>query len=354
MTSSRRASRASAVALPTLLFVLGLSGAAQAQRTAQDIASARQLYNDGIELRDKGDMKGALEKFRAAHALGNTPLTGIELCRAHSAMKQPVEAREVCLGVGRIAPLPEESQRSKDARNDAARLAEAEKPKIGAIRIKVTGVPAGWQPTVVVDGATVPAAALNEPRSVNPGVHTITAKVGSGPETRATLETHEGETKDLELGVQPPPDGEKPELVTGAASQPQPQPPPREKKSNTFATVSFAVAGVSAVVGTIAGLSAMSSEGDLDKECRSKICGRDQWDALDSAKTAGTVSTVFFFVAGVAGITGLVSTIASGSSKSGSLPPQTAKAHASTSTSTSTIKVTPVFGLGGAGLNGSF
>ncbi len=348
MTSSRRAPRASAVALPTLLLVLGLSGAAHAQRTAQDIASARQLYNDGIELRDKGDMKGALEKFKAAHALGNTPLTGIELCRAHSALKQPVEAREVCLGVGRIAPLPEESQRSKDARNDAARLAEAEKPKIGSIRIKVTGVPAGWQPTVVVDGATVPAAALNEPRSVNPGVHTVTAKVGSGPETRATLETHEGETKDLELGVQPPPEGEMPEPVTGAGPRPQSQ--PREKKSNTFATVSFAVAGVSAVVGTIAGLAAMSSEGDLDKECRSKICGRDQWDALDSARTAGNVSTVFFVVAGVAGITGLVSTIASGSSKSGSLPPQTAKAHASTST----IKVTPVFGLGGAGLNGSF
>ncbi|MBN9165299.1 MAG: hypothetical protein BGO98_21660 [Myxococcales bacterium 68-20] len=357
MTSSRRAPRASAVALPTLLFVLGLSGAAHAQRTAQDIASARQLYNDGIELRDKGDMKGALEKFKAAHALGNTPLTGIELCRAHSALSQPVEAREVCLGVGRIAPLPEESQRSKDARNDAARLAEAEKTKIGSIRIKVTGVPAGWQPTVVVDGATVPAAALNEPRSVNPGVHTITAKVGSGPETRATLETHVGETKDLELGVQPPPENEKPEPVTGAGSQPQPR---EKKKSNTFATVSFAVAGVSAVIGTIAGLSAISGEGDLDKECGSKICGRDQWDALDSARTAGNVSTVFFVVAGVAGITGLVSTIASGSSKSGSLPPQTAKAPVSSSSSSSksssssTIKVTPVFGLGGAGLNGSF
>ena len=208
-------------------------------------------------------------------------------------------------------------------------------------------MPAGWQPTVVVDGATVPAAALNEPRSVNPGVHTITAKVGSGAETRATLETHEGETKDLELGVQPPPEGEKPEPVTGAGPQQQRQ--QREKK-NTFATVSFAVAGVSAVVGTIAGLSAMSSESDLDKECRSKICGRDQWDALDSAKTWGNVSTVFFVVAGVAGITGLVSTIASGSSKSGSLPPRTAKAPVSTST----IKVTPVFGLGGAGLDGSF
>lgn len=341
MTSSSRRR----LTLPTLLLVLGVSGAAHAQRTAQDIASARQLYNDGIELRDKGDMKGALEKFKAAHALGNTPLTGIELCRAHAALGQPVEAREVCLGVGRIAPLPEESQRSKDARSDAARLAEAERSKIGAIRIKITGVPAGWEPTVVVDGATVPAAALNEPRAVNPGVHSVTARVGNGPETRATLETLAGETKDLELGVQPPPEGDKPE----PASPPPGAPAPPPAKKNTFATVSFAIAGVSAAVGTITGLAAMSSEGDLDKECRNKVCGREQWDALSSAKTLGNVSTVFFVVAGVAGVTGLVSTIASGSSKSGGLPPRTAK-----DASGSRIKVTPVIGFGGAGLNGSF
>ena len=344
MTSSRRRS---ALALSTLLLVLGLSGAAHAQRTAQDIASARQLYNEGIELRDKGDMKGALDKFRAAHALGNTPLTGIELCRAHSALGQPVEARETCLGVGRIAPLPEESQRSKDARNDAARLAEAERPKIGSIRLKITGVPAGWQPTVTVDGRAVPPVALNEPRAVNPGVHTVVAKVGSGPETRATLETHEGETKDLELAVQPPPEGEKPQPVGPAPAQPPPPPP---EKKNTFATVSFAIAGVSGVVGTIAGLAAMSGEGDLDKECANKICGRDQWDALDSAKTWGNVSTGFFVLAGVALGAGLVATIASGSSKSGSLPPRTASAPAPVTK----VKVTPVIGLGGAGVHGSF
>ena len=344
MTSSRRRT---AVAPPTLLLVLGFCGTAHAQRTAQDIESARRLYNEGIELRDKGDMKAALEKFKAAHALGNTPITGIELCRTYSALRQPVEARETCLAVGRIPPLPEESSRSKDARNDAARLAEAERPKIGSIRLKITGVPAGWQPTVTVDGTTVPPVALNEPRAVNPGVHAVVAKVGTGPETRATLETREGETKDVELAVQPPPEGEKPEPVAASAG-PQPAPRPPEKKKNTFATVSFAVAGVSAVVGTIAGIAAMSGEGDLDKACANKICGRDQWDALDSARTWGNVSTAFFVIAGVALGTGLVSTLASGSSKSARLPPRTANAPITK------VKVTPVFGLGGAGVHGSF
>jgi len=181
---------------------------------------------------------------------------------------------------------------------------------------------------------------------VNPGVHTVVAKVGGGPETRATLETHEGETKDLELGVQPPPEGEARQL---AGPQPPPQPPPPPPKKNTFATVSFIIAGVSGAVGAVAGLAAISGEGDLDKECRNKVCGRDQWDALDSARTWGYASTTFFVIGGVALATGLVATIASGSSKSGGLPPRTASAPPVTM-----VKVRPVFGLGGAGIHGSF
>jgi len=290
-------------------------------------------------------MKGALEKFRAAHALGNTPLTGIELCRTHSALKQPVEAREVCLSVGRIAPLPEESQRSKDARSDAARLGEAERSKIGGLRLKITGVPAGSQPTITVDGAVVPAAALGEPRAVNPGMHSIVAKVGSGPETQASIETHEGETRDLELAVRPPAAGESaPPVAVAGPTQPARAP---VEKHNTLGTVSFAIAGVSGLVGTIAGISAMSAESDLEEKCRSKVCGRADWDALDSAKTWGNVSTAFFVIAGVALGTGLVSTIAS-SNKSASSSASSAKP------SVSTVKVRPVFGFGGAGIDGSF
>lgn len=327
------------------------SGAAHAQRTAQDIESARQLYNQGIELRDKGDLKGALEKLKAAHALGNTPLTGIELCRTYAALRQPVEAREVCLGVARIPPLAQETPRSQDARNEAGKIAEAEKPKIGSIRLKVTGVPAGWEPTVTVDSAVVPAAALSEPRAVNPGTHTIVAKVGNGQETRATLDTKEGENRDVEIAVLPPPEGEKPK-VGPTGPQPGPEPPPPEKK-NTFATVAFGIAGVSAVIGTIGGLVAMSGESDLEKTCTNKICGRADWDKLDSARTWGYVSTTFFVIAGVGLVVGLVSTLASGSSSKKGLGPSPNTTTAQVK-KPATIHITPALGLGGAGVHGTF
>jgi hypothetical protein len=289
MTSSKRFALA--------LFLV--SGVAQAQRSAQDIESARQLYNQGIELRDKGDLQGALEKLRAAHALGNTPLTGIELCRTHAALHQPVEAREVCLGVSRIP-----------------------KGKIAGLRIKVTGVPAGAEPIVMVDNAKVPPAALGEPRAVNPGAHQVSARVGSGVETKATIETKEGETRDVELIVRPPDPG------TVAAEPhheaPRGSPPPKEekkeKKVNSLATVGLGIGVTGVLIGSIAGLVAIGKESSLEDKCVSKLCGEDLHDDLDSARNWAGVSTAAFIIAGVAFGAALISYAASPSASARTKP----------------------------------
>lgn len=327
-----------AVAVCTFLLMT-LPGVAYAQRAAADLESARQLYNQGIELRDKGDAKGALEKFRAAHALGNTPLTGIELCKIHAALNQPVEAREVCLGVARIPPMAQETQRSQDARNEAGRIAEDQRSKIGSLRLKIKGVPEKREPTVMVDGVSVPPAALGESRAVNPGIHVVTARVGSGAETRATLETREGENRELELVVQPPPADEPPPPPPGGGTQPQPE----KKKSNTFATVSFGVAAVSGTLGLIFAIDALAKKGKLEDACPQSNCAKGEWERLDDAKSSGNASTVFFVIGGVALGAGLVSTLVS--SKSSTATSADPKRQ---------VKVTPVIGLGGAGLHGTF
>lgn len=340
MTSSRRR----IIAFCTLMLAAAPS-AAEAQRSAADIESARQLYNQGIALRDRGDQQGALEKFRAAHALGNTPITGIELCRSHAALAQPVEAREVCLGVARIPPLAGETSRSQDARNEAARIAEEVKPRIASLRIRITGVPQGREPTVTVDGATVPPAALGEPRAVNPGPHTVIARVGSGAETRSGIELREGEVKEITLPVQAPP-AEPPPPVAGGYPPPAygPGPRPRER-SSALATTGWVIAGVGVGVGAVTGIVALSAKGDLDDKCTNKICGVDEHDDLDRAKAFGTVSTVGFVVGGIGLVIGLVGTLNQPSSARANAPPPPKPARAS---------VTPVLGPGGVGLHGSF
>jgi len=330
-----------------LALALAAPSAAYAQRSAADIESARQLYNQGIALRDRGDQQGALEKFRAAHALGNTPITGIELCKTHAALAQPVEAREVCLGVARIPPLAGETSRSQDARNEAARIAEEVKPRIASLRIRITGVPQGREPTVTVDGATVPPAALGEPRAVNPGGHTVIARVGNGAETRSGIELREGETKEITLPVQAPHDEPPP---AGAVGYPPPAYGPASlprEKSSALATTGWVIAGVGVGVGAVTGIVAITGKSSLDDKCTDKICGRDEHDDLDRAKAFGTVSTIGFVVGGIGLALGLVGSLSSSGSSRASAPPPPASRPARAS-------VTPAFGPGGAGLHGTF
>ena len=345
MTSSRRARLL--VTCTFLTAAIAAPAPARAQRSATDIESARQLYNQGVQLRDLGDLKGALEKLKAAHALGNTPITGVELCKTHAALIQPVEAREVCLGVGRIPPLAGETSRSQDARNEAAKIAEEVKPKIALIRLHITGVPPGREPTVLVDGAPVPAAALTEARAVNPGRHEISAKVGRGAESKSAFELSPGESKDITLPVQAPPD-EPPPPPNGPGYPPGERPPPQ--RPNNLATAGWIVGGVGVGVGAISGIVALSSKSDLDQTCTDKACGVQDHGALDRAKRWGNVSTAGFIVGGVGVLVGLFATLTAPKTTGQASPdPRTTAPVAQTKPT-----MTPDFGPGGVGIHGSF
>jgi hypothetical protein len=292
-----------------------------------------------------GDLKGALEKLKAAHALGNTPITGVELCKTHAALAQPVEAREVCLGVGRIPPLAGETPRSQDARNEAARVAEEQKPKIAIVRLHITGVPPGREPTVLVDGAAVPAAALTEARAVNPGRHDIIAKVGKGAESRSSFELAAGESKDITLPVQAPPAEVEPVGPTYPPGGERPPPPP--PRSNGLATAGWIVGGVGIGIGAVAGLVAISGHSDLKTNCPDKACGTDQHDSLDTAERWGNVSTAAFIIGGAGLLVGLYATLTAPKSTA-QTPVRPAVAQLPKPT------VTPDFGPGGVGVHGSF
>jgi hypothetical protein len=104
--------------------------------------------------------------------------------------------------------------------------------------------------------------------------------------------------------------------------------------------VSFVAGGVAALVGTVTGIKAMSDESDLEKSCISKKCGVELHDQLSSAQTWGNVSTVFFVLAGVGVAGGFLALL---TAPKASKPAPAAAA-----------RVTPLIGLGGAGLRGSF
>lgn len=294
--------------------MLGLTSLAQAQQkepTAADLETARDLYKQGRELEKKGDLPGALEKLRAAHAVGRTPLTAIELARVEVLMGQLVEAREVCLGVARMPVASDESARAATARKDAAKLAEDLKGKVATVVISVTGVAAGDHLNVAIDGLAIPEAAIAEPRKVNPGKHTVTAHVDGGAEVQADVEVTASQTKEVSLAPPAAPVVVKPPDPTPIRPGPYLLPPPvvvaeHHKTSTAFAVIGFTVAGIGLIGGAITGGLTISRKNELDTLCAQGHCGKSDWSSLDDARALGDISTGLFVVGGVGLLTGIL------------------------------------------------
>ena len=310
---------------------------ASAETSASDLESARELYKQGKELRAAGDIKGALEKFKAGHALGQTPVTGLELGRAHMDLAQLVEAREVFLSIARLPVQSDEGEKSAGARTEAAQLADQLRPRIPTLTVKIIGAPAGTPPVVTVDGVTIPVAAIGAPRKLNPGSHEVTAKSTGTLEQRATVDLKEGESKELPLT-----------LSASAAPETLPAKPPAEgassgadagsTKTNPLVYVGFGVGAVGVATGSITGLMALSRASKVDAACGGKlVCPPSAKADVTAGRTLGTVSTIAFIVGGAGVALGVY----------GLLKPVKTSPRAG-------LVVHPEIGAGWAGLTGSF
>jgi hypothetical protein len=305
--------------------------------TARDFETARTLYKEGKELRAKGDLRGALEKFQAAQALANTPVTGIELARTYTLVGQIVEARETCLYIARMPVAADETEKSVESRADAAKLAEELRPRIPTLLVRVDGLASDENVRLLIDDVAVPEAARSEPQKVDPGRHEVVARAGEGKaarQVRGAAEVKEGEARELALSLPPP-----------AAAPPEKEaetPPSAPPGIPTLAKLGLGTAVLGATVGVVAGLSAMNKKTRLTTECPGMVCtgGTGGADDLDAARTWATASNVSFAVAGVSLAVALVSLWRSGGG--GTAPARSA------------VSAAPWVGLAVGGVHGHF
>jgi len=287
-------------------------------QSASDLASARALYKEARELRDKGDPKGALDKFKAANALAGTPITALELGRTHAQVGQPVEALETWLSVARMKEQPNESDNAKAARAEAASLAQQIASRIPSLVVKVEGAPPGSALQITVDGAAIPVETLGQPRKLNPGEHSVVVRTSNGREEKRAVTLKEGESQTVSISigegaapapavvpvvVAPPPNAEKkPEPTPNAA-------PTEKSKTNPIVYVGFGVGAAGIVVGTLGGILTFSNKSDLKPLCDGLVCDSSAKKIVSTARTWATVSTIGFVVGGVgiaAGVVGLL------------------------------------------------
>jgi hypothetical protein len=72
MTKSFRRS-AAAAAFAASVACVAWAGPSRAEASAEDIATARALAQDGVKLSEGGDCAGAIEKFQKAESIYHTP-----------------------------------------------------------------------------------------------------------------------------------------------------------------------------------------------------------------------------------------------------------------------------------------
>jgi hypothetical protein len=304
---SRSRVTTSAFALAATVACMMPCEAARAQ-TASDRETARSLMDEAFAKREKGDRKGALERFEAADALMHVPTTGIETAREKVALGLLIEAREVLANVVRYPAKPGEPAPFGEARMQAQRLDDEVAARIPQLRIVLRGV--DGPASVRVDSVDVPPATLIAPRRLNPGTHTVVAKSG-GRERREQITLRERETKELliDLGGGAPAAAAAPAPPPSSSPEPSTPSEPDKKSSDGTSGIEppvilfwggIGLAGVGVLVGTITGAMSLSAVSTAKSGCvDSKFCPPATYDDIDRARSLGNVSTVSFVLAGL-------------------------------------------------------
>ncbi len=311
--------------LAVALVLAALPATSFAQGTGADLATARQLGLEAQTALDAKDYKTAEDKFKRADQLYgggkdvHAPTLLLGLARAEMGLGHYVAAQENYNRIIRDGSQPGAPAAFAKAVEDARKEVDAATPHIGGVVVNVTGAP---EPKVLLDDAiTIPSAALGIKRAIDPGNHVIKATADGYKPAEKSFTVTEGAaaptTVDIALekdpnavvaAPTPPPGG-----GNGHGAGPS-EPPPATSGGSTTKTLAFAAFGVGAaglVVGSVAGVLAISKHADLANNCKGPdgTCtdpNKAKQSDIDSYHTVGTVSTIGFIVAGVGAAAGAV------------------------------------------------
>jgi hypothetical protein len=139
---------------------------------------------------------------------------------------------------------------------------------------------------VWVDGqATSSRAPVEEPLFLEPGKHTIEARLGPRRRATGSIEGAAGTTRELRLAI------------------PAEEPVPR---SAVGPAVAFSAGGAGLLVGAITGAVSIAKFGDFEKACGPRLeCPSSLRGEVETGRTLGHVSTAGFVLAGVGAALGV-------------------------------------------------
>ena len=355
-----RSLRASAPLAAFVAFASTPSFAQDPGQSASDMANARALGVEGVQLADRGDCTTAIDRLWRAESLYHAPTILGRLGECQINLGKIVAGTETLQRVLHDPIGPKSPPAFIAAHDRAQKVLDAALPKIGKLRIHVDSAQTPGL-VVKVDGELVPLAGLDVDRLTDPGTHQVEA---SAPGFRTALQAatlQEGGAAQVSLTLEaeaataaPPP---QPAAGPVAAPVPAPAPapatwmggptaPPAKDDGGGPSKVGpyalLATGGVGIIVGSIFGGMALGKKSNLDSACHPKSdCPSGSQSDIDGLNTDATIATVGFAVGGVAAAAGVVWLVVGGKSK----PTTSASGH---------VVVHPWLGPTSAGVSGAF
>jgi hypothetical protein len=166
MSGRRGLARRWLVVSPWIALGLVLAGPARgapAAATAAAKAEARERFDKGLWLFDKGDKASALAEFKRANEIMPNPLVLYNMGLVYAAMNRPVEAVDALTGF-----LAQAGNAQREQRHRAEQVSNEQAARIARLAL-TTEVPA----TVEIDGVEVGHTPLAEPLRLPSGTHVV-------------------------------------------------------------------------------------------------------------------------------------------------------------------------------------
>jgi hypothetical protein len=326
---------------PVVLCAALASSAAAAPAYAQsdaDRATARTLATDGHKAFTEKKWTEAIDMFTRAEALVHAPPHLLYIARAQLELGHLIKAQEAYLKITREEQPASAPKPFRDAHADAEKELDALGKRIPMLKVNVEGA-GEKKPAVTIDGVPMNPVLVGVSQPVDPGTKKVLATADGMESEPVSVDIKEG-TKETVVLVLKPKAAVVTPPVTTTPTETTTSDKPSSGGTRTLGYVATGVGAVGLVVGTIFMFQNRSARDDADALCPGGVCPRSkraEIESLDSdADSAGTISLVSFVVGGILVATG-ITMIATGGPKKTSRP-----------------FVTPVFGLGGAGLSGRF
>lgn len=278
-----------ALAAPTISF---------AQASQEELAAARQLFNEGKDLEKRKAYESALEKFKKVAGVKMTPQVRFHIALCEENLGHLVEA------INGFALAGEEAKRAgstaAEVAENAPRRAEALRGRVPTLRLDVTGKVITSK--ILLDGAPFAASQLGVAVPIDPGEHAVEVQSAAGKATfHKVIKLAEKAAERLAIPVNDVEPASAP-----AAAAPEPLPPPTERsRAPVFLAGGVGVASLIASgvffglrAGTISTVAASCADPVKYTGCKDTA---DTRAAMASGQTYSTITSVTLGV-GLAGL----------------------------------------------------